>query len=99
MSGALPEIAPLPAHGGDRTEQVDNVNLTEGGNSQAYLLRRQVSNSLGCDNVTAKSPHRGELNSEAQHGSVLLHHLPGEGSQDQGADRTLEVKVFRNTLK
>lgn len=40
MSAALPEIAELPAHGGDRTEQVDNVKLAEGGNSQAYLLRR-----------------------------------------------------------
>lgn len=41
MSAALPEIAELPAHGENQhTLGVDNVKSTEGGNSQAYLLRR-----------------------------------------------------------
>jgi len=31
---------PLAAHGGDHSEQVDIVSLLQGGNSQAYLLRR-----------------------------------------------------------
>jgi hypothetical protein len=42
MTAALPEIAELPAHGeiGGGHTRVDNVKSAEGGNSQAYLLRR-----------------------------------------------------------
>lgn len=33
---------PLAEHGGarERAEQVDNINLTDGGTSRSYLLRR-----------------------------------------------------------
>ena len=42
MSAALPEIAPLPAHGeiGGGHTRGDNITSTERGTSQAYLLRR-----------------------------------------------------------
>src|SRR5262245_22904733 len=36
---ADPEVGPLNGHGGERTEQVDNVNL-KGGNQASYLVRR-----------------------------------------------------------
>jgi hypothetical protein len=33
-------VLPLAPHGGDRTEQVDHINLNKGGTSSAYLVAR-----------------------------------------------------------